>query len=143
MTVSFRFLHDGLLRTLLARIGSIGKNAPDYWKYGCYFRTQDSKIRVRFDSTTTPEGPSAAGSITFSAWGEQGQRNPSEPAGGGGTSDTRTTVASRLVPLHGTGGAGPSSSRPSSSVGAHRFRLHTAPAFRKQRRMAARSTCWT
>ena len=72
VSVSFRFLHDGLLRTLLARIGGIGQNAPDYWKYGCFFYVQGGETCVRFDSTNTSEGPSAAGSITFSAWGEQG-----------------------------------------------------------------------
>ena len=71
--VDFRFLHDGLLRSLLVRLGEVGKSAADYWRYGCYFRHQESDIRIRFDSTTTPDGPSAAGNITFSAWGEQGR----------------------------------------------------------------------
>jgi internalin A len=72
--VDFRFLHDGLLRTLLARMGEIARNAADYWRYGCYFRDPQSDTRVRFDSTTIPDGPSAAGSITFSAWGGQGRQ---------------------------------------------------------------------
>ena len=71
--VDFRFLHDGLLRSLLVRLGEVGKSAADYWRYGCYFRNQESDIRIRFDSATTPDGPSAAGNITFSAWGEQGR----------------------------------------------------------------------
>ena len=45
----------------------------DYWRYGCYFRNPQKNLRFRFDSTTTAEGPGAAGSITFSAWGEQGR----------------------------------------------------------------------
>jgi serine/threonine protein kinase len=72
-SISFRFLHDGLLRTLLARIGTVAGNAPEYWMYGCYFRVQNPDTQLRFDSTTSPEGPSAAGTITFSAWGEQGR----------------------------------------------------------------------
>ena len=71
--VDFRFLHDGLLRSLLVCLGEVGKSAADYWRYGCYFRHQESDIRIRFDSATTPDGPSAAGNITFSAWGEQGR----------------------------------------------------------------------
>jgi hypothetical protein len=71
--VDFRFLHDGLLRELMSRIGEISENAADYWRYGCYFRDRGSNTRVRLDSTTTPDGPSAAGNITFSAWGERGR----------------------------------------------------------------------
>jgi internalin A len=63
------FMHDGLLRTLLARIGTVGENAPDYWKYGCYFREQKSSARVRFDSVGPDDA--GAGCITFSGWGEQ------------------------------------------------------------------------
>jgi internalin A len=69
--VDFRFLHDGLLRGLLARLGEIGKNAVDYWRYGCYFRNPRTDTRLHFDSTTTVDGPGAAGSIAFSAWGDQ------------------------------------------------------------------------
>jgi internalin A len=68
----FRFLHDGLLRSLLARIGEIGKTSAEYWRYGCYFFNPKKNLRFRFDSTTTAEGPGAA-AITFSVWGEQGR----------------------------------------------------------------------
>ncbi|MFO0951649.1 MAG: COR domain-containing protein [Isosphaeraceae bacterium] len=72
--VEFRFLHDGLLRSLLARIGEVTKNTADYWRYGCYFRNPQSDLRLRFDSTIQADGPSAEGSLSFSAWGEQSRK---------------------------------------------------------------------
>jgi internalin A len=71
LRLTFPFLHDGLLRSLLARIGDIARTNASYWRYGCYFRKPKDHLRFRFDSTTAPEGPNASGTITFTAWGPQ------------------------------------------------------------------------
>ncbi|WZO96067.1 COR domain-containing protein [Isosphaeraceae bacterium EP7] len=71
--VEFRFLHDGLLRSLLAMLGEASGDTADYWRYGCCFRDPEADTVVRLDSTITPDGPSAAGTIVFSAWGEKGR----------------------------------------------------------------------
>ncbi len=68
--VRYPFLHDGILRGFLSRLGHLAGEHAVYWKYGCWFHEQRSDcdlfIASRWDDTR--EEPSG-GSITVKAWG--------------------------------------------------------------------------
>jgi internalin A len=44
----YEFLHEGVLRGYLSRIGRQAGNAAIYWKYGCWFyeETTDSRVLI-------------------------------------------------------------------------------------------------
>src|SRR5205807_2675963 len=69
-TVRYPFLHEGILRTFLARVGEQARAAAVYWKYGCWFceETTRSTILVQSSRGTGGEQP-WAGEVTLSAWG--------------------------------------------------------------------------
>jgi GTPase SAR1 family protein len=69
-TVRYRFLHEGILRTLLSRIGKRARDAAVYWKYGCWFaeETTRSRVLIRGRLSTRADQP-GAGEITLDAWG--------------------------------------------------------------------------
>jgi internalin A len=68
----YAFLHEGVLRGYLSKIGQHAKDAPIYWKYGCWFYERTTKSQVLIESqwedSKTETGP---GKIRFRAWGEQ------------------------------------------------------------------------
>jgi internalin A len=66
-TASYSFLHEGILRTFLSRIGQQVGDAAVYWKYGCWFgeKTTGSVMLIRSDRA---DG-GWVGKITLSAWG--------------------------------------------------------------------------
>jgi internalin A len=68
----YAFLHEGVLRAYLSKIGEHAKDAPIYWKYGCWFYEKTTKSQVLIESqwedSKTETGP---GKIRFRAWGEQ------------------------------------------------------------------------
>ncbi len=71
-TARFGFLHEGILRTFLSRVGEQGRDAAVYWKYGCRFWEQKTRCKLLIQSRQGlgPEQP-WAGEVTLSAWGEQ------------------------------------------------------------------------
>jgi hypothetical protein len=44
------FLHEGVLRGCLSKIGQHAKDAPVYWKYGCWFYERTTKSQVLTES---------------------------------------------------------------------------------------------
>ncbi len=66
-TVSYAFLHEGILRTFLSRIGQQAGDAAVYWKYGCWFGEKMTKSVMLIQSHSQQSG--WAGTITLAAWG--------------------------------------------------------------------------
>jgi internalin A len=68
----YPFLHEGILRGYLSKIGQHAKDAPVYWKYGCWFYEKTTKsqmlIESQWDDSKSETGP---GKIRFQAWGDQ------------------------------------------------------------------------
>jgi len=72
-TARFRFLHDGVVRSLLAKVGNqFGDNAI-YWKYGFWFPSEESEVlaQVTWDA---PESSSLEGKISLKAWGPNAEK---------------------------------------------------------------------
>jgi internalin A len=69
VTLRYNFLHDGVYRGLLSRIGDRTKDYAEYWKFGCWFYDQktDSEVLIRAESS--PDPASGAGAITLRAHG--------------------------------------------------------------------------
>ena len=65
--VRYRFLHEGILRGFLSRLGQQAGDAALYWKYGCWFfeKTTDSQALIR--SEVDPK--SGHGTVTLRAVG--------------------------------------------------------------------------
>jgi internalin A len=70
----YAFLHEGILRGYISRIGQQAGDAAIYWKYGCwsYEETTDSRVLIegRWDDAGSEAG---AGSIRLRAWGENAE----------------------------------------------------------------------
>jgi hypothetical protein len=70
----YSFLHEGVLRGYLSKIGQQAGDAAIYWKYGCwsYEETTDSRVLIegRWDDAASEAG---AGSIRLRAWGENAE----------------------------------------------------------------------
>jgi internalin A len=68
--VRYRFLHEGILRTLLSKVGKQARDGAAYWKYGCWFaeETTRSRVLIRGRLGTRADQP-GAGEITLDAWG--------------------------------------------------------------------------
>jgi internalin A len=49
LTYSYEFLHPGLFRGLISRIGAQAKTAGVYWRTGLWLYAKDSRARVRID----------------------------------------------------------------------------------------------
>ena len=73
VTLRYDFLHDGVFRGLLSRIGDRTKEFAEYWKFGCWFcdRQTDSEVLIRAESS--PDPASGAGAITLQARGTRPQ----------------------------------------------------------------------
>ena len=65
--IRYRFLHEGILRGFLSRLGKQAGDAALYWKYGCWFfeKTTDSQALIR--SEVDPK--SGNGTVTLRAVG--------------------------------------------------------------------------
>ena len=64
----FAFLHDGIARTFLARVGQKAADDAIYWKYGFWFRAEGSEVLARVEEGADESGP-AAGRVIVQAWG--------------------------------------------------------------------------
>jgi internalin A len=73
--VRYAFLHEGILRGYLSKIGQHAQDAPVYWKYGCWFYEKTTKSQVliegQWEDAQTETGP---GLIRFRVWGERPQK---------------------------------------------------------------------
>jgi internalin A len=68
----YGFLHEGILRGYLSKIGQHAKDTPVYWKYGCWFYEKTTKSQVLIESQwDDPKTESGPGKIRFQAWGER------------------------------------------------------------------------
>jgi internalin A len=69
-TASYAFLHEGILRGYLSELGESAKDAPIYWKYGCWFYEQKTRSQVLIEGRwNDAASESGAGSIRIRAWG--------------------------------------------------------------------------
>jgi internalin A len=68
----YPFLHEGILRTFLSKVGAQARDAGVYWRYGCWFGEEptQSTILVRSSSATADSAP-WSGEVTLEAWGEK------------------------------------------------------------------------
>ncbi len=68
----YPFLHEGILRTFLSKVGAQARDAGVYWLYGCGFGEETSlrTILVRSSSATADSAP-WSGEVTLEAWGEK------------------------------------------------------------------------
>jgi internalin A len=68
----YLFLHEGILRGFLSKLGRQAKDAAIYWKYGCWFyeKKKSSQVLVKshWDDAASDSG---AGTIRLQAWGER------------------------------------------------------------------------
>ncbi len=72
VSVQYRFLHEGILRGFLSRIGRRAGDAAIYWKYGCWFYEETTRTQVLFESNRQfDETQPGAGTVTLKAWGPQ------------------------------------------------------------------------
>jgi internalin A len=69
ITARYRFLHEGILRGLLSRVGRKASTAAEYWKYGCWFYDKSTESQVLIRSEL--EESSGQGSVTLEATGER------------------------------------------------------------------------
>jgi internalin A len=71
----YPFLHEGILRGYLSKIGQHAKDAPAYWKYGCWFyeKITESQVLIesQWDDSKTESGQ---GKIRFQAWGKHARQ---------------------------------------------------------------------
>ena len=71
-TARYTFLHEGILRSYLSKLGKHAKDAAIYWKYGCWFYEQKTRSQVLIESKWDDAASEAgAGIIRFRAWGER------------------------------------------------------------------------
>jgi internalin A len=74
-TARYVFLHEGILRGYLSKLGEHAKDAAIYWKYGCWFYEQKTHSQVLIESRWEDAASEAgAGDIRFRAWGENAER---------------------------------------------------------------------
>jgi internalin A len=74
-TARYVFLHEGILRGYLSKLGDQAKDAAIYWKYGCWFYEQKTRSQVLIESRWEDAASEAgAGDIRFRAWGENAER---------------------------------------------------------------------
>jgi internalin A len=64
-TVCYRFLHEGILRTFLSRIGEQAGDAAVYWKYGCWFCEERTRAILLVQSDLERR------EVTLQAWGQE------------------------------------------------------------------------
>jgi internalin A len=73
-TAGYAFIHEGILRGYLSKIGLQAGDAAIYWKYGCWLYEQTTRsqalIEGRWDNAASE---SSAGTICLRAWGENAE----------------------------------------------------------------------
>jgi hypothetical protein len=69
-TISYQFLHEGVLRRFLSWLGREVGDKAVYWRFGCWFRDRRTGIQVIIDSywEDNPQHP-RQGKVTLDAWG--------------------------------------------------------------------------
>ena len=67
--IRYRFLHEGILRGLLSKLGTKAGNAAVYWKYGCWFHEVQTASQILVRSELDPA--SGRGSVSLRALGER------------------------------------------------------------------------
>jgi internalin A len=73
-TARYAFLHDGILRGYLSKLGEHAKEAAIYWKYGCWFYEKTTNSQVLIESQWEDAASEAgAGELRFRAWGENAE----------------------------------------------------------------------
>jgi internalin A len=73
-SASYAFLHDGILRNYLSKLGNHAKDAAIYWKYGCWFYEQKTRSQVLIESQwDDAESETGAGVIRLRAWGKNAE----------------------------------------------------------------------
>jgi internalin A len=74
MEVNYPFLHEGILRRFLSKIGGLAQDMAIYWKFGCWFYEQESQSQILIESGSKkdPKHP-GRGWITLKAWGGKPQ----------------------------------------------------------------------
>ena len=67
----YPFLHEGILRSYLSRLGEHAKDAAVYWKYGCWFYEQKTRSQALIESSWDDAASEAgAGTNPSWAWGQ-------------------------------------------------------------------------
>ena len=67
----YAFLHEGILRGYLSKLGRHAKDAAIYWKYGCWFYEQTTRSQVLIESIWDDAASQAgAGTIRLRGWGQ-------------------------------------------------------------------------
>jgi internalin A len=67
----YPFLHDGILRNYLSKLGEHAGDAAIYWKYGCWFYEQTTSSQVLIESIWDDAASQAGvGTIRLRAWGQ-------------------------------------------------------------------------
>jgi internalin A len=72
-TARYAFLHEGILRGYLSKLGEHAKDAAIYWKYGCWFYEQTTRSQVLIESRWEDSGEAGAGAIRLRAWGKNAE----------------------------------------------------------------------
>jgi internalin A len=73
-TARYAFLHEGVLRGYLSKLGEHAKDAAIYWKYGCWFFKKTTRSQVLIESQwEDTESESGAGTIRLRAWGDNAE----------------------------------------------------------------------
>jgi internalin A len=73
-TARYAFLHEGILRSYISRLGRQAKDAAIYWKYGCWFYEQKTRSQVLIESQWDDAASEAgAGAICLRAWGQNSE----------------------------------------------------------------------
>ena len=68
-TAHYPFLHDGILRNYLSKLGEHAEDAAIYWKYGCWFYEQTTRSQVLIESIWDDAASQAgAGTIRLRGW---------------------------------------------------------------------------
>lgn len=63
----YRFLHEGILRSFLSRLGQVARDRAIYWRYGCWFHDRTTGASVVARAAWDADG--AAGTVTVQARG--------------------------------------------------------------------------
>jgi internalin A len=73
-TARYAFLHEGILRGYLSKLGRHAKDAAIYWKYGCWFYEKKTNSQVLIESQwEDAASETGAGETRFRAWGENAE----------------------------------------------------------------------
>lgn len=68
-TASYAFLHDGIFRNYLSKLGDSARDAAIYWKYGCWFYEHATHSQVLIESRwDDADSEAGTGSIRLGTW---------------------------------------------------------------------------